>query len=426
MTAEPDIRVPRIPQQQAAAPDDTRLVRLEVTQLRAYDRNPRRSQNSEYKRIKASIRAQGLDQPLVVTRRPGEPDFMLLAGGNTRLQAMLALYQETGDEAFRYLDCLYKPWIAESDALLSHLRENELRDNLYFIDKALAVFEVKALLEAEMQGRSLSQRRLSEMITARGLSFSQSLISKMAYAVQTLWPLIPQALSAGMGSPQVERIRALERVARAIWCNKSLGAEEEFDEIFAALCRRYDSPDWVADILQGALETEIAEAAELDLPLVRLELDARLARRPYPVIVPELQEDAPAQDRPRQATTSSGTESVAVAKHVKSSLEANEQSQLGRLRQRAKQLASQLAQADGLGHLVKPLRDHGPGFVMQDVPNETFTEVPGEDLAQVSTALWWQLTACSDEDWQTLVALTETYRALHRISRESGQSLRQA
>ena len=426
MTAEPEIRVPRIPQQQAAAPDDTRMIRLEVTQLRAYDRNPRRCQISEYKRIKASIRAQGLDQPLVVTCRPGETDYMLLAGGNTRLQAMLALYQEAGDETFRYLDCLFKPWTAESDVLLSHLRENELRDKLYFIDKARAVFEAKALLEAEMQGRPLSQRRLSEMLATRGLSFSQSLISRMAYAVQTLWPLIPQALSAGMGSPQVARIQALDRVARRIWCDKPLGAEEEFNEIFAALCRRYDSPDWVTDVLQGALETEIAEAAELDLALVRLELDAQLTGRSFPVIASEALVDSPAQDRPREVAAPSGAESAAVENHVNSSLAVNVQSELGRLRLRANQLANQLAHAEGLGHLVKPLSEQGLGFVVQDVPDETLTEVPDEDLAQVATALWWQLAACSDEDWQTLVALTETYRVLHRISRESGQSLRQA
>lgn len=170
MTAEPENRAALTPQD--AASGNAHLIRLEVTQLRAYDRNPRRCPNSEYARIKASIRAQGLDQPLVVTRRPGETDYMLLAGGNTRLRAMLALYEETGDEAFRYLDCLFKPWVAESDVLLSHLRENELRDDLNFIDKARAVFEAKALLEAEMPGPSLSQRRLSELITARGLSYS--------------------------------------------------------------------------------------------------------------------------------------------------------------------------------------------------------------------------------------------------------------
>jgi ParB family protein of integrating conjugative element (PFGI_1 class) len=299
MTAEPENRVLFTTQQQDVAQDGSRMIRLEVTQLRPYDRNPRRCQNNEYERIKASIRAQGLDQPLVVTRRPAVTDYMLLAGGNTRLRAMLDLYQETGDEAFLYLDCLYKSWVAESDVLLSHLRENELRDNLYFIDKARAVLEAKALLEAEMQGRPLSQRRLSELIAGRGLSYSQTLISRMVYAVQTLWPLIPQALSAGMGTPQVARIQALERATRTIWCKRSLGAEGEFDEVFAALCRRYDSPDWVTDVLQGALETEIADAAEVDLALVRLELDAQIAGRSLPAISPDILEGASMRELPQ-------------------------------------------------------------------------------------------------------------------------------
>ena len=122
MAAEAENLAPRTPPAQDVAPDNSSLIRLEVTQLGSYDRNPRRCANREYERIKASIRAQGLDQPLVVTCRPDETGYVLLAGGNTRLRAMLALYQETGDEAFRYLDCLFKPWVGESAVLLSHLR----------------------------------------------------------------------------------------------------------------------------------------------------------------------------------------------------------------------------------------------------------------------------------------------------------------
>ena len=488
MAAETENRVPLTPPAQGVALDNSRLIRLEVTQLRSYDRNPRQCPNSEYERIKASIRAQGLDQPLVVTCRPGETDYMLLAGGNTRLRAMLALYQETGDEAFRYLDCLFKPWVGESAVLLSHLRENELRDDLYFIDKARAVFEAKALLEAEMQGQSLSQRRLSKLITARGLSYSQTLISRMAYAVQTLWPLIPQALAAGMGTPQVARIQGLERAARAIWCKKSLGAEVEFDETFAALCRRYDSPEWATEVLRGALETEIADAADVDLALVRLELDAQIAGRPFPVIALDALEGTSTQTLDR---TIAESESVVVGNAIDLHAEferapgtkaanaeartnlatgvGQEQNALDRLRQRTCQLAVQLAHAHGLGHLIKPLNEQGLGFVIQDVPDAALTDVLDEDLAQLVMAVWWQLAACaevlaapaaqmvaqlkegsslqvavadqdpsqlfkaipplepglvgvhlwrwlSDEDWQTLVALIETYRDLHRIS----------
>jgi len=485
MTAKPENWVAITPQEQDTAPDDTRLIRLEVTQLRTYDRNPRHCQNNEYARIKASIRTQGLDQPLVVTCRPGETNYMLMAGGNTRLQAMLDLYQETGDEAFRYLYCHAKPWVAESNVLLSHLRENELRDGLYFIDKARAVFEAKALLEAEMPGPPLSQRRLSELLTALGLSFSQTLISRMFYAVKTLWPLIPQALLAGMGTPQVVRIQGLERATRTLWHNKSLGVQEEFNETFAALCRRYDSPDWDTDVLQESLETEIADAADIDLSLIRLELDAKLKGKSYSVNAPEPQADASRQVMPEETeVSSSGTQRVDVGNHLNSTCElkqvrvpeAEEASELGRLRERAYQLANQLAHAHGLGNLVKQLSDYGLGFLVQDVPDETLTEVLDEDLARLVTAVWWQLVACSDvmagpsaqvvaqlkkgstfqtavadqnpnqflvaipllepglvvshlsrwltdEDWQTLVALTETYRALHRISRESGQSL---
>ena len=496
MMVEPAIRESLSLREHGAVPDDARLLRLEVTQLRAYDRNPRRCQNNEYDRIKASIRAQGLDQPLVVTCRPGERDYMLLSGGNTRLQAITDLYQETCDEAFRYLDCFFKPWVTESDVLLSHLRENELRDDLCFIDKARAVLETKALLEAEMQGRPLSQRRLSEMLAARGLNYSQTLISRMVYAVQTLWPLIPQTLLAGMGTPRVARIQGLERTARTLWRNKSLGAEEEFDEIFATLCRRHDSPDWDTDVLQAALETEIAEASEVDLSTIRLELDAKPKGKSSSVNATEFLADGSRHVMPEETTaSSSGTERIDVDNQVNSTRDLKQvrvpeataleggncpevegQSELGQLRERAYQLASQLAHAHGLGQLVKPLSDEGFGFVVQDVPDQTLTGVLDEQLALMVSAVWWQLVACSEviagpsarvaphlkegssfqtavaaqnpdrlfaaipplepgllgshlwpwlteEDCQTLVALIETYRVLHRISRESGQSL---
>jgi hypothetical protein len=287
----------------------------------------------------------------------------------------------------------------------------------------------------------------------------------------------------------------LERAARTIWCKKSLGGEEEFNDIFAALCRRYDSPGWVTDVLQAALETEIAEAEEVDLALVRLELDAQLTGRPFSAISPDTLKGVSTQELPEEAPASSGAERVLVGNRVNPSrelkqvrapeatrfnngdgCEADEQSGLGQLRQRAFQLANQLAHAHGMGHLIKPLSEQGLGFVVQDVPDETLTEVLDEDMARLVTAVWWQLVACSevmvapsvqvvaqlkegssfqiaiadqapnqlfaamsplepglvgshlwrwltDEDWQTLVALTETYRVLHRNSRESGQSL---
>ena len=197
------------------SPSIHEITRVDVTHIQHYSRNPRRQQNPEYDRIKASIQAEGLDQPLVLSQEPGAADYVLHSGGNTRLRILKELLDETGDERFRWIDCVVKPWSQESNVLFAHLRENELRGGLPFIDKALAVFEAKSLLESEMGVESLSQRQLEELFRERGFGLSHSMISKMGYAVETLWPLMPKALAAGLGRPQVEKIRAIERVSIA-------------------------------------------------------------------------------------------------------------------------------------------------------------------------------------------------------------------
>ena len=76
-TAEP-------PDQSTALP----LASIPVGLIRAYERNPREAENAAYVEIKESIRVDGMLQPLIVTRRPGEEDYVVAAGGNTRLRAI--------------------------------------------------------------------------------------------------------------------------------------------------------------------------------------------------------------------------------------------------------------------------------------------------------------------------------------------------
>ena len=150
-----------------AQPDagaQARLLWLPVTDIRPYDRNPRRADNPETDRIKASIRANGMDQPLVGTQRPGDSHVMVQAGGNTRLRIVQALFAETGDPRFGHVHCLLKPWARESDVLLAHLRENNLHGALTFIDKALAVADARRLLEAELGEGTLSLRHLADLL----------------------------------------------------------------------------------------------------------------------------------------------------------------------------------------------------------------------------------------------------------------------
>ena len=100
---------------------------VDIADIQPYEHNPRRAPHGEYARIKASVRAEGLQQPLVVTMRPGEPDYRLHSGGNTRLAIVKELFAETGDAQFATIACWYRAWTDEADVVLAHLKENDLR-----------------------------------------------------------------------------------------------------------------------------------------------------------------------------------------------------------------------------------------------------------------------------------------------------------
>lgn len=448
--------------QEPGTRDTATTLMLDVRNIKSYERNPRRSANPEYDRIKASIRADGMDQPLVVTCRPGETDYVVGAGGNTRLHILQALYQETGDERFQWVDCQFKPWGQESDVLLAHLRENDLRGGLSFIDKAQAVFEAKQLLEEEMAIDDLSQRRLETILRDRGYSLSHGLISQMGYAVHTLLPVIPQALKSGLGRPQVERLRALDRAARALWKKRKLGDDESFDAVFTALCERYDGPEWDLELLRNAIEIEIAEELEVSIQAIRVELDAQLSGREIETPIPENIHDADTtaeKARSSKAVTtkaksaandkapddSRGNNADTVAKgeasppqrpllviapdsteehseappenSIESAADAGESAvtlsqpratDLKSLRARAWTLAARLAQRNGIGDLVVPLSGKGIGFILRDVPDSSLADqLDADTLGQVSM-LWWHLAACAEMTVAPLDAVIAT------------------
>ncbi|MXY14922.1 MAG: chromosome partitioning protein ParB, partial [Proteobacteria bacterium] len=307
MSRSPQAALPVTPGDPWIPAEGPQPMQVEVERIKCYERNPRRLENPQYDRIKASIRARGMDQPLFITCRPGESDYIVQAGGNTRLRILKELHAHTGEARYAHVHCLLRPWTCESDVLLAHLRENELRGNLPFIDKAQAVLEARALLEEE-QGSPLTQRALEARLRERGYSITHGRISLMEYAATTLVPWIPQALEAGLGKLQVARIRALHRAGARLWKRYCPDCETAFDALFAVLCRRYDGPDWDGAALQGAVEVEIALEAELGLHTVRTALDAELQGRivTFPAPEPEPQDPPPAPARPQAAKTELG------------------------------------------------------------------------------------------------------------------------
>jgi ParB family protein of integrating conjugative element (PFGI_1 class) len=393
---------------------------IEITRIQPYERNPRHGANPEYDRIKDSIHSNGLDQPLVITQRPGAADYIVHAGGNTRLLILKELFDETGDARFSRVPCLFRPWNRESDVLLAHLRENDLRGSLTFIDKARAIHDAGRLLAQELGVKAISQTQLEIELRNAGYRIHQGLISRMAYTVERLLPLIPQALEAGMGKHHVGRIRVLERSARRLWQRHCPQRESECDAVFAALCRRYDGPDWDTDLLQGAIETEIAEEAETSIHTIRVALDAAMAGRDViiPAFIPikeppqpERRGDSPVGEAPKDPVEAPiqsqdhAHESTANAPESLIDAVQSRPTDLKSLRGRAWTLAARLAQRNGIGDLVMPLSGKGLGFVLKDVPDPALADQLDEDaLAQVCL-LWWQLAACSEMTFAPLESI---------------------
>lgn len=252
------------------------LRRIDVRRIAAYGRSPRRMANPVYVRLKAAIRRDGPTQPLAVTRRPNAAGYVLWGGGGTRLTILKELATEPDGAHFAVVPCLLRPWRGEADLLLSHIKENELRGAIAFVDLAAAVVDLRGLLERE-EGAAFDQRRFARRLGALGFDIDCGTISLATYAADRLSAALPLAVH-GLRRSDIESTRCLDRAARALWKEWLIDAAAEYNRVFLALCARYDGPGWALSDLRRALTEEIAVRGDRTAQAVALELQARLSR----------------------------------------------------------------------------------------------------------------------------------------------------
>ena len=401
-------------------PNYPRLVCLETDQIRLYDSNPRTTRNPVYDEIKLSILNQGLEQPLIVTRRPGEATYIVKAGGNTRLQILKELYAASADPSFAMVNCIEVDWQDESDVLLGHLRENSLRGDLCFVDKAAAVCAYTQLLAEEQGGIQPTIREIQDALNDRGYPVSSGLLSYMRYTTEFLLSAMPVALSDGLGRCAVEKIRRLHSYAGRVWVQCNVGSADEFDTIFAELCHRHDGPDWQPEPLRRAVEIEIAEAADISIQTVSMAIDAtQFVCQPLPEmdlteVARKSNDDDPILSdigtrRAANDTRYDPPEPAALGVSVAFVDGADDQQQTDEpapmttvlptfveLRRTAYAVADGLSNRYGLSDLILPLPDCGNGFLVADLPPASLLEHADPMSCAVLSTLWWQLMAFSE------------------------------
>lgn len=402
----------------------TQLV-VEIDRIQPYDRNPRRERNPLHDEIKESIRAQrSLNNPLTITRRPGDTYYMVESGGNTRLHVLKELWQETNDPHFYRVHCLFRPWVSEAHVLTAHLIENDKRGDLVFIDKALAIRELRRIIEAET-GHGLSLRDLATELQARGYGLNAGLLSRLDYAANVLLPLIPEALRSGLGRPQIDRIRKLESACREYLSTTGAVEIAHFDSLFGAILSEHDGPDWSLDAVQRQIEARLAEVAGVSLKQVRLEIDARISNNATLAVAdgglatdrtaPRCPMARPTADEPQAGATAETTSAkaadtlgakvaqsptVQVRQTPKTAHNAEpEHIGLDALRRRSYNLAVKIAERHHLSDCVNRAPDLGMGFLI-DLPQTPLIPIAGESNAMEQLYrqwTWWLLVSLSEQ-----------------------------
>ena len=263
------------------------LISVNLMQLRPFDGNPRKTKNPKFEEIKESIRMRGLDFAPNITKRPGEDFYIIADGGNTRLQALNELWEETHDPKFWSIRCLFKPWKNEGDlsCLIGHLAENDLRGDLSFVERALAIADIKVMYEkGEFGEQKLSHRQLSERLKADGYTISHPILFRMEQCLTYLYPAIPNVLLAGMGKPQIEKLLTLRSNAISFFKSHNK-TENDLNTLWKAVLSPMDNDPSafslavVQDELIGAMVTELDHAVTYEDIYFDISLDEHKQRR---------------------------------------------------------------------------------------------------------------------------------------------------
>jgi ParB family protein of integrating conjugative element (PFGI_1 class) len=426
---------------------------LNLSQIKPYDRNPRKERNAEYDEIKASIlKTKKLNNEISVTRRPGDDLYMVCAGGNTRLQILNELYQETGDDAFYVLNCLFNPWISELHILTAHLIENGMRAEMVLIDKAYATLEMKKELEAE-QGSELSRNEFSKLATDNGYRISGRNITRFNYAIE-LDQMIPQLLRSGLGSNRIDQIKKLHQAYKDYCSDKT----DQFELIFVDVMSKHDDEEFDLKDVRTDLDEQLEQIIGVRPNLIYMEIQSILIKAPSgqdlepfsesgttqsattnhqesPAVSdrPDSQQSHPAQeastnseilpqDNQDPSTPSPLDNSAALIPENTSSSQTKKSEDLVGLRTRNYELACKIAKPFELEKIIIS-GNNGLGFIVEclDYPFDIHAPSAADGL-KCQYLVWWLLFSMSEQNVTTSHYSPWTHTELFHLYHESDKA----
>lgn len=248
------------------------FMNVPVDEIDFFGLNPRRlHDDEEYRNIKESIRATGIQQPVHVTQKPEAQRYVLAQGGNTRLKIMKELWAETNDEKFRLMPCFFIPYTNDTDLQIAHLVENEQRAEMCFWDKACAYSDIRQIFLKEQDSQKLSLREAEVLFCSRGLSVSHALLGMFFFAKEYL-----SSLGRAAFKLSVAKTTAIRKTYTHLQdISKQNGQSERFVRFWPETLQNWgsqyaDGRDWDSDELIRHLKTVFQETFEMTVSNKRL------------------------------------------------------------------------------------------------------------------------------------------------------------
>ena len=142
----------------------------------------------------ASIRDNGLLHPIVVWRRPGQPDMVL--SGHNRLEAFRRLYKTTGEEKYARIPCTVRQDLTEEQAREIIVDSNWVQRSLSPSEKARSICQKYALAGRKARSANGSEHLSTYEIIAQQYGLSGRQIARYI-KLGSLCPALLRLLDEG-------------------------------------------------------------------------------------------------------------------------------------------------------------------------------------------------------------------------------------
>lgn len=333
----------------------------------------RETQKQDFEDLYESIKEEGLKQPFVVARPPDSEDYVLIAGGNSRLEIVQRLHGESRGSQFTEVPCVVVLWPGISSAKLSHLITNDVLHNASFIERAKAILNFIDSNSDLPIDRSTSDRGVSKYFKDHGFPLYRTTYAAMKYAVDHLDKYLPLSLAASLSALDVKHIQKLESELKHTWrvAGKS---ESEFNEMFAEIASSCDHEDLDYETLHSVLTEDMARELQYFESKHKKAVSGETPDNHNPIAEAEPRESKFVANYPYTVTK----EPVSNAKDV--CISPNEQEPSEQIRKLAMEIANRFDLQDCIS-----LNDQGEfGFLVVELPS---------DEASNTTQLVWEYLA---------------------------------